>query len=66
MGFKNTDDKVEIGYKASVSEHAYLSWLDCRKSKSVLYICFGSLARFSKNQTTEIAHALESSGYSFI
>ncbi|XWS24205.1 hypothetical protein CRYUN_Cryun28dG0080700 [Craigia yunnanensis] len=63
---KDTDDKVERGDMASVSKHAFLSWLDCRKSKSVLYICFGSLTRFSKSQTAEIAHALEASGYSFI
>ncbi|XP_022766470.1 scopoletin glucosyltransferase-like [Durio zibethinus] len=63
---RDTDDQVERGEKASVSKHQCLSWLDCRNSKSVLYICFGSLTRFSKNQTTEIAHALEASGYSFI
>ncbi|XWS21229.1 hypothetical protein CRYUN_Cryun30bG0037500 [Craigia yunnanensis] len=63
---RDTDDKVEKGGKASASKHAYLSWLDCRKSNSVLYICFGSLTRFCKNQTTEIAHLLEASGYSFI
>ncbi|XVF36320.1 hypothetical protein REPUB_Repub19eG0048100 [Reevesia pubescens] len=63
---RDTDDKVERGKKASVSKHACLSWLDSKKSKSVLYICFGSLTRFSKTQTTEIAHALEASGYSFI
>ncbi|KAK6245208.1 hypothetical protein SCA6_008298 [Theobroma cacao] len=63
---RDTDDKGERGDKASVSKYACLSWLDCKKPKSVLYICFGSLTRFSKNQTTEIAYALEASGYSFM
>lgn len=63
---RDADDKVERGDKASVSVQSFLSWLDCRKPNSVLYICFGSLTRFSKSQTTEIAHALEASGYSFI
>ncbi|XVE55848.1 hypothetical protein DITRI_Ditri03aG0190300 [Diplodiscus trichospermus] len=63
---RNADDKAERGYEASFCKHACLSWLDSKKSKSVLYICFGSLTRFSRSQTTEIAHALEASGYSFI
>ncbi|TXG66401.1 hypothetical protein EZV62_007676 [Acer yangbiense] len=50
----------------SISKHSCLSWLDSRKAKSVLYICFGSLARFSKAQLAEIASALEVSGHPFI
>ncbi|KAJ4825628.1 hypothetical protein Tsubulata_029047 [Turnera subulata] len=56
---KCVDDRIE-------SEHSCLHWLDTKKAKSVLYICFGSLSRFSKAQTSEIANALEESGHSFI
>ncbi|KAL5847355.1 hypothetical protein ACOSQ3_010879 [Xanthoceras sorbifolium] len=62
----DTEDKAERGDKTSVCKHSCLSWLDSRKPNSVLYICFGSLARFSKTQVTEIASALEASGHSFI
>lgn len=40
--------------------------LIAKKPRSVLYICFGSLTRFNKKQTTEIAYALEASGHPFI
>ncbi|KAG5573466.1 hypothetical protein H5410_063232 [Solanum commersonii] len=40
-------------------QHSCLSWLDSQESNSVLYICFGSMGRFSDPQLTEIALALE-------
>ncbi|KAL4296661.1 hypothetical protein GQ457_12G018420 [Hibiscus cannabinus] len=63
---RDINDKVERGENTSISKHDCLSWLDGKKPRSVLYICFGSLTRFSKKQTTEIANALEASGHSFI
>lgn len=63
---KYTEDKVDRGDKSSVAKHHCLSWLDSKKPNSVLYICFGSLTRFSKAQVTEIACALEESGHQFI
>ncbi|KAK9271249.1 hypothetical protein L1049_026839 [Liquidambar formosana] len=63
---RDPDDKAERGDKASVNEHSCLSWLNSKKPNSVLYICFGSLTRFSEAQLTEIASALEDSGCFFI
>lgn len=63
---RDVDDKAERGDKSCVSKHSCLSWLNSRKPNSVLYICFGSLTRFSKEQTSEIAAALKESGHSFI
>ncbi|KAK1555078.1 hypothetical protein Q3G72_021638 [Acer saccharum] len=60
------EDKAARGDPISVSKHSCLSWLDSRKPDSVLYICFGSLTRFSKAQVTEIASALEAAGHPFI
>ncbi|KAK2995221.1 hypothetical protein RJ640_006960 [Escallonia rubra] len=60
------DDKAERGDEPSVSKHSCLSWLNSKKPNSVLYICFGSLTRFSKTQLNEIASALESTGQFFI
>ncbi|CAN0873135.1 Scopoletin glucosyltransferase [Linum grandiflorum] len=42
------------------------NWLNSKKSNSVLYVCLGSLTRFSKNQISEIATALEELNYPFI
>lgn len=63
---RNADDRLERGGKTSIRAHSCLDWLESKKPKSVLYICFGSLTRFSKTQTSEIASALEDSTHSFI
>ncbi|KAK1559118.1 hypothetical protein Q3G72_010898 [Acer saccharum] len=43
-----------------------LRWLDSEKPKSVLYVCFGSVFRFSAAQLLEIARSLEASGQHFM
>ncbi|GAV76325.1 UDPGT domain-containing protein [Cephalotus follicularis] len=43
-----------------------LSWLKMQPSKSVVFLCFGSLGLFSKEQLHEIAIGLERSGQSFL
>ncbi|XP_027367410.1 soyasapogenol B glucuronide galactosyltransferase-like [Abrus precatorius] len=43
-----------------------LTWLDSKKEDSVVYVCFGSMNKFSSAQLVEIAHALEDSGHDFI
>ncbi|KAL0321482.1 UNVERIFIED_CONTAM: UDP-glycosyltransferase 88B1 [Sesamum calycinum] len=43
-----------------------LSWLDKQPSKSVVYLCFGSLGLFSAAQLKEIAVGLERSGQRFL
>ncbi|KAK4757463.1 hypothetical protein SAY87_018764 [Trapa incisa] len=42
-----------------------LKWLDTKKPNSVVYICFGSIARFTPLQLREIALGLEASGQQF-
>ncbi|KAJ6939840.1 hypothetical protein NC651_006102 [Populus alba x Populus x berolinensis] len=63
---RNADDRLERGGETSIRKHSCLDWLESKKPKSVLYICFGSLTRFSKTQISEIASALEESRHSFI
>ncbi|CAI0464985.1 unnamed protein product [Linum tenue] len=63
---RNFDDKINRGGKSDVNAENCLNWLDSMKPNSVLYICLGSLTRFSKPQITEISRALEESSHPFI
>ncbi|KAI3843593.1 hypothetical protein MKW92_020962 [Papaver armeniacum] len=47
-------------------QHKYMSWLDSMKPNSVVYVSFGSMARFQNTQLIEIASALETCGHPFI
>lgn len=44
----------------------FLSWLETKSPRSVLYVCFGSLGRFTATQLREIARGLEASDRPFI
>lgn len=46
--------------------HTCLDWLDAQEPKSVLFISFGTLARFPEAQLKEIALALEATNQPFI
>ncbi|GLU09216.1 hypothetical protein SLE2022_260890 [Rubroshorea leprosula] len=63
---KAIEDKAERGKKTSVSERECLKWLNLQKPNSVIYICFGSMARLNSAQLKEIAMGLEASGQGFI
>lgn len=59
-------NKAEKPNDSLSEQHFCLSWLDTQKPDSVLYICFGSMVRFSDAQLMEIAFALEASNTQFI
>ena len=65
---RDTRDKMQRGGVASIDENECLRWLAMKKSRSVLYICFGSMSKsdFSATQLFEIAKALAASGQNFI
>ncbi|KAJ6411121.1 hypothetical protein OIU84_007805 [Salix udensis] len=50
----------------SKSDHECLAWLDSQPSRSVLFLCFGSLGVFDSRQLKETAIALEKSGVRFL
>ncbi|XP_044468023.1 UDP-glycosyltransferase 88A1-like [Mangifera indica] len=50
----------------SYSKPECLVWLDRQPSQSVVFLCFGSLGRFSVEQLKEIAVGLERSGERFL
>ncbi|KAH7835863.1 hypothetical protein Vadar_030621 [Vaccinium darrowii] len=60
------EDKAQRGKEATIGEQECLKWLDSKESDSVIYICFGSMAKFDDSQLYEIAMGLESSGQQFI
>ncbi|CAL4974202.1 unnamed protein product [Urochloa decumbens] len=47
-------------------EHECLRWLDTQPDKSVVFLCFGSMGAFPKEQLKEIAIGLERSGQRFL
>ncbi|KAL5080683.1 hypothetical protein RYX36_009104, partial [Vicia faba] len=47
-------------------ENGCLSWLNSQASQSVMFLCFGSMRRFSKSQLNEIAIGLEKSKQRFL
>ncbi|KAF8696343.1 hypothetical protein HU200_037250 [Digitaria exilis] len=56
------------GHTGGISErrHACLEWLDTLPDRSVVFLSFGSLGRFSTAQLREMARGLENSGESFL
>ncbi|TQD81811.1 hypothetical protein C1H46_032622 [Malus baccata] len=54
------------GKSASITEHDFLKWLDSKEPNSVVYVCFGSVAKLNASQLKEIAMGLEASGKDFI
>ncbi|XP_077251280.1 scopoletin glucosyltransferase-like [Tasmannia lanceolata] len=57
---------TERGKKGLIEESMCLRWLDGREPNSVIYLCFGTLCRFSYPQLVEIGLALEASNHPFI
>ncbi|KAL2339119.1 hypothetical protein Fmac_013565 [Flemingia macrophylla] len=56
----------ERGGKSVMDAEECLSWLNSKRVKSVVYICFGSLCHFPDKQLYEMARGIEASGYDFI
>ncbi|KAK1366550.1 Glycosyltransferase [Heracleum sosnowskyi] len=52
--------------KVNSEEHECMAWLNSQPSKSVVFLCFGSLGVFGEEQLKEIAKGLENSGHKFL
>nr|DAD37373.1 TPA_asm: hypothetical protein HUJ06_008014 [Nelumbo nucifera] len=59
-------DREASNSKASIDQLKCLSWLESKEPNSVLYVCFGSITRFTATQLLEIASALEALSHPFI
>lgn len=62
----NNDDNAQRGNIASIDEEQCLKWLDSQEPESVVYACFGSLARVNTPQLIELGLGLEASNRPFI
>jgi hypothetical protein len=51
---------------SEAGDSPYTDWLDSKPSRSVVYVCFGSLAHVSDAQLDELALGLEASGMVFL
>jgi hypothetical protein len=61
------DDKRGGSSKTSPeAAHKCITWLDSQPNQSVVFLCFGSLGLFTKEQLREIAIGLEKSGQRFL
>ncbi|CAB4290533.1 unnamed protein product [Prunus armeniaca] len=63
---RDNEEKSYRGKEVSIDEHECLKWLNSKKPNSVVYVCFGSMARFSNSQLKEIAAGLEATRLEFI
>ncbi|MQM13482.1 hypothetical protein Taro_046407 [Colocasia esculenta] len=64
---RDAADRAVRGERASGEcTERCLRWLDTQAAASVLYVCFGSLCRFTRDQLREIALGLEFSGHPFL
>ncbi|TVU35832.1 hypothetical protein EJB05_17739, partial [Eragrostis curvula] len=57
---------VSGGGGGEQAEHECLRWLDEQPDQSVVFLAFGSMGSFPKNQLEEIAIGLEKSGHRFL
>ncbi|OVA02987.1 UDP-glucuronosyl/UDP-glucosyltransferase [Macleaya cordata] len=60
------DGRSGAGGGAADEESECLDWLDSQPSRSVVFLCFGSLGLFSASQLKEMAVGLEKSGERFL
>nr|UHH90530.1 UDP-glycosyltransferase [Nicotiana benthamiana] len=63
---RNVEDKAERRKQSSIDKHDCMKWLDSKKSSSVIYVCFGSIANFTASQLHELTMGIEASGQEFI
>ncbi|MQL75834.1 hypothetical protein Taro_008198 [Colocasia esculenta] len=62
----NGDRSGRGGGAGGVDPDNCLSWLASKDPSSVVYVCFGSLCRFTAAQLREIALGLEAAGHPFV
>lgn len=57
---------IATNNSGSCDAHECLIWLNSQPSRSVVFLCFGSLGLFKEEQLKEMARGLEKSGHRFL
>ncbi|KAL7003512.1 hypothetical protein U1Q18_004666 [Sarracenia purpurea var. burkii] len=57
---------IATGDQTSGDKHECLNWLDLQPSRSVVFLCFGSMGTFKAEQLNDMAIGLEKSGQRFL
>ncbi|KAL4580923.1 hypothetical protein LXL04_017129 [Taraxacum kok-saghyz] len=57
---------LKVNKNKSTESIQIMNWLDKQPSKSVIFLCFGSMGSFKKSQLEQIAMALESIDHRFL
>ncbi|XP_010680966.2 anthocyanidin 3-O-glucosyltransferase 2 [Beta vulgaris subsp. vulgaris] len=61
------DDESRSGSQSQKNnEESIIGWLDEQPLSSVVFLCFGSMGSFDRDQVNEIAKGLENSGHRFL
>lgn len=63
---RGSKDLAERGNKTSIDETKCKSWLDSMGTKTVVYVCFGSMSTFAPAQLIELGSGLLASNRPFI
>lgn len=63
---RGVEDRAHRGGKSSIAVDDCLKWLDSKNPNSVIFLCFGSMFKFSASQLQEALMGLEDSGQYFI
>ncbi|CAN6464458.1 unnamed protein product [Victoria cruziana] len=63
---KGRSREEKRGKESSIDDNRWLRWLDSKRPRSVMYVCFGSIASLSGQQLKEIGQGLESAQHPFI
>ncbi|KAJ1278455.1 hypothetical protein BS78_04G080600 [Paspalum vaginatum] len=63
---RDADAIASRGNKLGVQQSAVTAWLDSKRTASVVYVSFGSLARKLPKLLFEVGHGLEDSGRPFL
>lgn len=66
LASKKTDANEERIHLYKDDDKSYMEWLDARPERSVVYISFGSMLAYSKQQVKEILLGLRESGRPFL
>ncbi|KAL6595605.1 hypothetical protein ACP70R_047945 [Stipagrostis hirtigluma subsp. patula] len=62
----STDARIHLFSHDDVDKKRYMEWLGAQPAKSVVYVSFGSISKYSKQQMEEISQGLQQCGRPYL